>query len=92
MSTTMMANRANNIIRFHYATQFSARYSGKKSKVPYIYSSIIDGKVNGVVELVKDLVQKETSKIVLLFRGRNESMTGAFESALMQKNIPYFYG
>ena len=82
----------NNIIRFHYATQFSARYSGKKSKVPYIYSSIIDGKVNGVVELVKDLVQKETSKIVLLFRGRNESMTGAFESALMQKNIPYFYG
>ncbi|MCQ2063300.1 MAG: ATP-dependent helicase [Fibrobacter sp.] len=82
----------NDIIRFHYAKNFSAMYLGLKSNVPYIYSDTLDGKVNGVVELVEKLIQKEMPKIVLLFRGRNEYLTDAFERALMQKNIPYFYG
>lgn len=82
----------NDIVRFHYAENFFARYLGPKSKVPCIYSDSLNGKVNGVVESVKKMVQNEKSKIVLLFRGRNEYLTDAFERALMQKNIQYFYG
>jgi superfamily I DNA/RNA helicase len=82
----------NDIIRFHYAKNFSAGYLGAKSKVPCIYSKTLEGKVNGIIESVKKLVQEEKSKIVLLFRGRNEYLTDAFERALIQKNIPYFYG
>lgn len=82
----------NDIIRFHFAKNFSAEWWGQKSNVLYIYSKTLEGKVNGVVESVKNLIQAEESKIVLLFRGRNEYLTDAFENALTQKGIPYFYG
>lgn len=81
----------NDIIRFHFAKALSSRYSGPKSTVPCIYSKTVDGKVKGVVELIKKIIQ-EKNKIALLFRARNEHLTNAFESVLMNCDVPYFYG
>lgn len=82
----------NDIIRYHFANNFSARYLGLVSKVPCIYTGNLEEKVNSVVKSLENLVKDGKSKIALLFRSRNEYLSDAFENALTQKCIPYFYG
>lgn len=79
-------------IRANAATYFAPQIAGEAiAKLPAFWGSTQQDEASQIVAKVQSLIQGETKKVAILFRGRGKNAE-IVETELSQKGIPYFYG